>query len=324
MLRILREEYWIIGGRGLVKKHIRRCVICARQSARLLTQLMGNLPESRVNPSSPFSHTGVDYVRPFSILPFVERGQRARKQYIALFICLATKAIHLEIVEDYTTAGFLTAFRRFVSQRGLPAIYSDNGPNFHGADRELQTSFQAMRTDSILQAGLTNDGVQWHFIPPTAPHFGGLWEAGIKSLKFHLRRVIGSRTLSKAEFATLLCQIEAYLNSRPIAALTDDPSDLSALTPGHFLIGRLLVAAPEDSVLEISANRLSRWQLVQAIQEQIWRSWSKDYLHSLQVRNKWYKQHPDLEVNDLVIVRSPRLPPSRWELSSCNACTSRS
>jgi len=191
---------------------------------------MGNLPEPCVNLSPPFFHTDIDYAGPFGILPFVGRGQR--KHYIALFICLATKTIHLEIVEDYTTAGFLAAFRRFVSRRDLTAhMYSGNGPNFHGADREVQTSFQAIRTDSTLQASLANDGVQWHFIPSAAPHFGRFWEAGVKSLKFHLRWVMGSRTLSKAEFATLLCQIEACLNSRPMTALIDDPSDLSALTP---------------------------------------------------------------------------------------------
>jgi len=142
--------------------------------------------------------TGVDYAGPFRIIPFVGRGQRTRKHYVALLVCLAIKTIHLEIVEDYTTAGFLAAFRRFVSRRGLPAhIYSDNGMNFRGADRELRTNFQAMSLDSTLQASLANDGVQWHFIPPTALHFGGLWEAGVKSFKFHLRRVIGSRTLSK-------------------------------------------------------------------------------------------------------------------------------
>jgi hypothetical protein len=100
------------------------------------------------------------------------------------------------------------------------------------------------------------NGVQWHFIP-AAPHFRGLWEAGVKSFKFHLRRVIGSRTLFKAEFTTLLYQIEACLNSRPIAALSDDPSDLFTLMPGHFLIGRPLVSVPEESVLETNANRLS-------------------------------------------------------------------
>jgi len=82
-------------------------------------------------------------------------------------------------------------------------MYSDNGPNFHGADRELQTSFQAMRTDSILQAGLANDGVQWHFIPLAAPHFGELWEAGVKKLKFHLRRVIAHALQGQIRNATL-------------------------------------------------------------------------------------------------------------------------
>ncbi|KAH0945724.1 hypothetical protein HN011_011004 [Eciton burchellii] len=270
MLHHLRQRYWIIGSRNLVKAHIRRCVTCARQAAKASTQLMGNLPEARVNPSLPFSHTGVDYAGPFGIIPFVGRGQRIRKHYVALFVCLATKAIHLEVAEDYSTAGFLAAFRRFVSRRGLPThMYSDNG----------------------------------------------LWEASVKSFKFHLRRVIGSRTLSKAEFATILCQIEACLNSRPIAALSDDPGDLSALTPGHFLIGRPLLSVSEESVLEINEHRLSRWQLVQAIQEQIWRSWAKDYLHSLQVRNKWSTSPANIKINDLVIVRNPQLPPSRWELA---------
>jgi len=100
------------------------------------------------------------------------------------------------------------------------------------------------------------------------------------------------------------------LNSRPISSLSDDPSDLSALTPGYFLIGRPLVALPEKSVLDIDANRLSRWQFVQAMQEQIWRSWSKDYLHSLQNRNKWLELQPDIMVNDLVIVKNS-LPPSK-------------
>jgi len=234
-------------------------VICAHQAAKASTQLMENLPESRVNPSPPFFHTGVEYAGPFGIILFVGRGQRTWKHYVALFVYLATKTIHLEIVENYTTARFLAAFRRFVSRRGLPAhTYSDNGMNFHGADRELRTSLQAMRSDSTLQANLANDGVQWHFMPPAAPHFGGLWEAGVKSFKFHLRQVIGSRTLSKAEFATILCQIEACLNSRLIAALSDDPGDLSALTSCHFLIGRPLLSVPEESVLEINDNRLSR------------------------------------------------------------------
>lgn len=135
------------------------------------------------------------------------RGQKAIKNYVALFICLSTKAIHLESVDDYSTDGFLAAFQRFSSRHGLPShMYSDNGTNFKGV--ELQRSFATLRADPYLYEVLANDGVQWHFIPAAAPHFGSLWEAGIKSFKHHFKRIVGSRTLSKAEFLTLLCKIE--------------------------------------------------------------------------------------------------------------------
>ncbi|XP_011687414.1 PREDICTED: uncharacterized protein LOC105449730 [Wasmannia auropunctata] len=277
---------------------------------------MGNLPASRVTPSAPFTSTGVDYAGPFNLLASVARGQRITKHYVAVFICLATKAINLECVDDYSTAGFLAAFRCFVSRRGLPThVYSDNGTNFQGADRELSAALRALMRDASVQESLANDGIIWHFIPPAAPHFGGLWEAGVKSLKYHLKRAVGTHSLSRAEFATLLCQVEACLNSRPISALSADPTDLAALTPGHFLIGRLLVCAPEPSVTDEKVNRLSRWQLVSRMQEQIWRRWSHDYLHSLQQRHKWPEAKINLQENDLVLLKNNLLPPTKWDLA---------
>lgn len=277
---------------------------------------MGDLPNARVNSSPPFSHTGVDYAGPMNLIPFVGRGQKTAKHYVALFICFATRAIHLECVEDYSSDGFLAAFARFASRRGLPSdVYSDNGTNFQGADRELQRSFNAFIKDPIVQNAINNDGIKWHFLPPAAPHFGGIWEAGVKSLKHHLKRVVGSHTLSKSEFMTLLCKVEACLNSRPISPLSDDPSDLSALIPGHFLIGRRLISVPEESVLELNTNRLSRWQQVQAMHERIWRGWSHDYLHSLQQRRKWSESQPDIKVGELVLLKNNLLPPSKWELA---------
>lgn len=141
------------------------------------------------------------------------------------------------------------------------------------ADQELSTAFQRLTADPHFKDAIANDNVNWHFIPPSAPHFGGLWEAGIKELKFHLKRVVGSCTtsLSQTKLATLLCQIEACLNSQPISALHNNP-DFSVLMPEHFLIGRPIISPPEDSTLEIDANRLSRWQQVRAMLEQIWRS----------------------------------------------------
>jgi len=217
---------------------------------------MGDLPPPRVNPSPPFSHCGVDYAGPFKIIPYVGRGQKGRKYYVALFICLATRAVHLEYVDDYATSGFVAAFRRFVSRRGLPTdVYSDN---FQGADNELRRAFISTIKNSELTTKLAMDRIRWHFIPASAPHFGGLWEAGVKSFKHHLKRVVGSHTLSQLEFSTLLCEIEACLNSRPLAPLHDDPETFDALTPGHFLIGRPLLSVPEPSLLDINKNRLSR------------------------------------------------------------------
>ncbi|XP_046145628.1 uncharacterized protein LOC114881980 [Osmia bicornis bicornis] len=269
-LRVLRQQYWIISARSLVRGHIHRCVTCVRQRAQSATQLMGALPDVRVKPSAPFSHTGLDYAGPINVLPIVGRGQKTRKYYIAIFVCLATKAVHLELVEDCTTSAFLAALKRFASLRGVPSfLYSDNGTNFRGADRELRETFHTLISDSTLKNLLANDGITWKFIPPSAPHFGELWEAGVKSVKYHLKRAVEAHTLSQSEFSTVLCQVEACLNSRPISALTDEPTDLSALTPGHFIIGRPIVAISEESALEINPNRLDRWQHVQRITEQI-------------------------------------------------------
>lgn len=157
---------------------------------------MENLPTARVNFSPPFFHTGVDNAGPVNLILFVGHGQKTSKHYVALFVCFATRAIHLECVEDYSSDKVMTAFVRFVSRRGLLSdVYSDNGTNFQGADRELQRSFRALINDPIVQSRIANDGIKWHFLPPAASHFGGLWEAGVESLK-DLRRVIISHTLS--------------------------------------------------------------------------------------------------------------------------------
>lgn len=143
-----------------------------RHRAKASTQLMGDLPSPRVNQSPPFSHTGVDYAGPFGLISTVGRGRKSTKHYVSIFVCLATKAIHLECVEDYSTAGFLAAF---VSRRGLSTkVYSDNGTNFRGADRELRAHFRTLSADPALRAALANDGIRWSFIPPAAAFRGPL------------------------------------------------------------------------------------------------------------------------------------------------------
>ncbi|XP_029157646.1 uncharacterized protein LOC114930069 [Nylanderia fulva] len=159
------------------------------------------------------------------------------------------------------------------------------------------------------------------FFASSAPHFGGLWEAGVRSVKHHIRRVVGTHTLTFEEFSTLLCNVEACLNSRPIAPLSDSIDTYDPLTPGHFLIGAALNSSPEPSLLQIKENRLSRWQLVRQLTERLWKLWQSDYINMLQQRGKWrHIEKPNIRVGQLVLLRNPLLPPCKWELGRVVLC----
>ena len=126
-----------------------------------------------------------------------------------------------------------------------------------------------------VQDFLTSEGCDWKFIPPHAPHFGGLWEAAVKSMKYHLRRTLSSHIATYEELYTLLAKIEACLNSRPLCALSDDPFSPTYLSPGHFLIGEPLTQLPAADYTNVKCNRLSRWQTYQQLQK-FWQRWSSD------------------------------------------------
>nr|XP_046491130.1 uncharacterized protein LOC124223331 [Neodiprion pinetum] len=248
---------------------------------------MGDLPADRVQSERrPFSIAGLDYAGPVQVRTTQGRGHKSYKGYVAVFVCFSTRAIHLDLVSDLTTASFICAYRRFVGRRGVcQRLYSDNATNFHGADSEIKAMFQ--RASEFYQraaALLANDGTDWSFIPPNAPHYGGLWEAGVKSVRHHLKRVMGEHTLTFEELSTVLVEIEACLNSRPLSALSSDLEDLQALTPFHFLGGSTSALLPEEDLSDEPQNRLNRFQLLQRIRNQFWRRWYSEYLLHLQER----------------------------------------
>jgi len=157
-------------------------------------------------------------------------------------------------------------------------------------------------------------------LPPSAPHFGGLWEAAVRSVKYHLKRCVGTYTLTFEELTTVLCRIEACLNSRPICSVSENVDDYNALTPGHFLIGGPILAAPQPSVLDLNETRLSRWQLLQRMTENFWKSWSNDYLLTLQQRPKWKIAQRLATVGRIVLLRNALAPPCQWELGRITEC----
>ncbi|XP_038106683.1 uncharacterized protein LOC119766295 [Culex quinquefasciatus] len=213
VISTLNQRFWVMGCQTVVRQQLQKCVRCCRMKARTAQQLMGSLPAVRTTPARAFVHVGVDYAGPILVKSGNPRKPHVTKGYIAVF-------------------AFFGALKRFIARRGLcTEIWSDNGTNFVGADRQMQEFFE---TDEFKQQAAhfaANIGIKWTFIPPSAPHMGGLWEAAVKSAKTHLRKVLGNESATYEELYTILTQIEACLNSRPLCALSNSPDSCEALTP---------------------------------------------------------------------------------------------
>lgn len=318
-LNAVRQNYWPIDGRNGTRRIIHRCVRCCRHSPRVPNYIMGDLPKDRVTQSRPFQNTGIDYCGPFYIKEKKVRNRTRVKVYVSIFVCFATKAVHLELVTDLTMEACLAAVRRFFARRGRSQnIYTDNGTNFVGAKNEvmqLQVFLASDEHQKKFQHFLSNEGINWYFSPPRSPHFGGLWEAAVKAFKLHFYRIVGEELFTYEQFNTLIIEIEAILNSRPLTPLSSDPNDLTALSPCHFLIGDSLYSSPESDLLDVKSNRLSFWQHVQKVKQHFWSRWHKEYLQILHTRKKWHLgDSTSFKKGTLVVIREDNTPPLQWRL----------
>lgn len=314
-LAYLQNRFYIPRATEKVRNYIHRCIVCFRYARHQQEVLMGTLPSDRVNFSRPFQHSGVDYAGPLTLKAYPGRCKKFLKGYVALFVCLCTKAIHLEIVSDLSSPAFLAAFKRFVGRRGrVHRMYSDNGTNFVGAKKILQNDIKlAEKTwKQDLNVEFKDLGTEWHFIPPATPNFGGLWEAGVKSIKTHLNKTIGTSFLTYEELSTVLIQIEAVLNSRPLCPLSNNPGETNFLTPSHFLIGETLSAPPERNYEMDRKSHLERWNHVQLTYQRFAHLWKRDYLNKLQNRPKCLKTTTLFKKGDLVLLAEDNTPPTVW------------
>ena len=289
-------------------------------TARPRPPMMGQLPLERITPDAVFDRVGLDYAGPLLVKFGHVRRPTVVKCYVCVFVSLSVKAIHLELVSDLTTQAFIAALRRFIARRGKPRLlWSDHGSNFVGAAQnlaELVSFLSQKQAQGEISDFCSSQSIEWRFIPQHAPHFGGLWEAAVKSFKTHLKKVMGNVKLTFEELTTTLTQIESCLNSRPLVPRpSDDDDGVEVLTPGHFLIGRPLEALPDPGSSYRSLNLLRRWDLCQALTRHFWKRWSTEYLSTLRKFAKWHRRTPNLAEGDVVLIREDGLVPTHWPIA---------
>ena len=313
-------NFHLVSGHRAICSVTRSCVTCRRRSAKPKPQMMGQLPVERITPDIVFSNVGVEYAGPVYLKQGSTRKPTLVKAYICVFVSLSVKAVHLEAVSDLTTESFLACLRRFIARRGRPTlIWSDHGTNFIGANRTLKELFKFIRsqkTEEVLSDFFSNQGITWRFIPERAPHFGGLWEAAVKSLKKHLSRIVSNTKLNFEELTTVLSQIEACLNSRPLGTMPHNDDDgIEILTPGHFIIGRPMQALTDNALSYKPIAILRKWYLCEALVRHFWERWSSEYLIDLRSYYKWKQPNKNLCKGDVVGLRDDSMTPAQWPIA---------
>lgn len=305
----MRERYWVTALRPTVKNVVARCQYCSVQRARPNPPKMGDLPLVRLTTTRrAFVNCGIDYFGPMEITI----GRRREKRWGVLFTCLATRAVHLELAASLSSDSAILALRRLVARRGQPAtILSDCGTNFVGASRELRAALRGLNSQRLQGEALAK-GIEWRFNPPASPHMGGAWERLIRSVKNALHATLKERAPSEEVLHTLLLEAELVVNSRPLAYVAADHEEPVMLTPNHLLLGtatgetRMTTYDPSD----VNARR--QWMKANALAEMFWRRWTREYLPTLQRRQKWAMATNSVKVGDIVVLCDGKQPRNVW------------
>ena len=308
----IRTKFWIIGLNSAVRQYICRCVGCRRERKPVNEQKMADLPVDRMTPAPPFTYTGVDFFGPI----LIKEGRKEMKRYGALYTCLVSRAVHIEIAVSLETDSFLNSLRRFIARRGpIKELRCDNGTNFVGAERELRQAVLEMNNDHLREQ-LLKESITWKFNPPAASHMGGVWERQIRSVRKVLSPMLrehGDR-LDDESLRTLMCEIEAVINSRPLTFVSNDPNDDAPLTPNHILHMKPVMLPPPGNFQKEDVYLRRRWRRVQYLTNLFWSRWRREYLVTLQERQKWNNPKRNVQVGDVVLVKDDNVPRFSWPL----------
>ncbi|XP_065094804.1 uncharacterized protein LOC135715461 [Ochlerotatus camptorhynchus] len=295
----MRQKFHVSELRTAVKKVASCCNWCRVYKSKPQVPPMAPLPPARLTPYvRAFTFTGLDYFGPIT----VRFGRGGVKRWVALFTCLGTRAVHLEVAYTLSSESCKMAIRRFIARRGAPQeIYSDQGTNFQGASTELRQQIGAINRD--LAGTFTNVDTQWKLNPPYAPHMGGIWERLVRSVKTGLAYMELSKNPNEETLVTALAEVESMVNSRPLTYLPIDSEECAALTPNHFLLlSSSGVVQPAVQPIEENMALRSNWKQVQVMLDRFWVRWIREYLPVISRQPKWFGEVTSINIGDLVVV----------------------
>ena len=308
-----QQSYYVFGLRDSLRSISYKCFECPRFKGQGLQTPMADLPDAQFpGNKSPitFTNVGLDYIGPFTV---IQRGKE-EKAYICLFNCLVTRAVHLEVTEDLTTSACMTAVRRFIARRGQPRLLlSDNGSNFLGARKQIRRQNLQLDQD-FIKNNLLNQSVEWRLNPPSAPHFGSVWERLVQIVKRALLLNLSSATLTWDVFTTIVAEAECLVNARPLTHVRSDNEDEIPITPNQFLIGRAFPNIPASVFNENPSLKTKSWTQIRQRLDSIWKRLVREYLPTLNTRMRCTNPESKLEVNDVVWVLEEWTPRGIWPL----------
>ena len=317
----IRRRYWIPKIRAVVKSALRVCVVCKKVMGKPFNPpIPAPLQSARLLHAPPFTVTGIDFTGAL----YIKNVHGAEtKVYVCLFTCAVTRAIHLELVPDMTTRTFLNAFRRFVSRRSLPHhIISDNATTYLAAADEIH---KLMHSEEVARY-LANHRITWTNIVKRASWYGGFYERLIGLTKTAIKKVLGRSFVTYDELHTVLCEIEASLNERPLTYVSSDCEDLAPLTPSQLLHGHSVTLLPhtsadeyEDPTFNVDHVVLNeRATYIAKLHNNFWNRWTHDYLTALREQDTISGKGTltnSIRVGDIVLVHHDIKPRLHWPLA---------
>ena len=330
----VRDKYWILRGRQIVRAVVKSCLTCRKVNPVRLQVQQAPLPRDRISESTPFETVGIDFTGPLYVyerapkLKVVGENKRKvlsydgvayNKAYICLYTCAVTRAVHLELVQDLTSAAFVRSFRRFTSTRGMPrTIYSDNANTFKGAEKDLKFYLELMNTEEFTSI-LSVEEIKWKYICEDSPWWGGFYERLMKTIKTPLKKILGKSRMHNDEMATVLKEVEAQVNSRPLCSPSDEPSEQNYLTPACFLIKKTTINLPMKPRKK-KKSKSTQSELDKMLKNQnryldtIWKTWREEYLRNLGVVHNKINENACVKEGELVLVADHELPRTVWKV----------